>query len=85
MRLYAAFDLHSRSSHLAILDEQGKKVFKTKLPNEAGVSIGALERFREEVVGVVVESTFNWYWLVDTLMEAGYSGCSPGGRAWPCS
>ena len=22
--------------------------------------------------GVVVESTYNWYWLVDTLMEAGY-------------
>jgi transposase len=23
-------------------------------------------------MGVVVESTFNWYWLVDGLMEAGY-------------
>jgi transposase len=25
-----------------------------------------------EVEGVVVESTYNWYWLVDGLMEAGY-------------
>jgi len=23
-------------------------------------------------VGLVVESTYNWYWLVDALMEAGY-------------
>ena len=23
--------------------------------------------------GLVVESTYNWYWLVDGLMEAGYT------------
>ena len=72
MRLYAAFDLHSRSSHLAILDQQSKRVFKDKLANHAGALIGALEPFKEAIAGVVVESTFNWYWLVDTLMEAGY-------------
>jgi hypothetical protein len=22
--------------------------------------------------GIVVESTFNWYWLIDGLMDAGY-------------
>lgn len=32
----------------------------------------ALAPHREALVGVVVESTFNWYWLVDALMEAGY-------------
>jgi transposase len=72
VRLYAAFDLHSRSSHLAILDEQSKKVFKGKLANDPKVIVGALEPFKEAIMGVVVESTFNWYWLVDTLMHAGY-------------
>ena len=24
------------------------------------------------MVGIVVESTYNWYWLVDALMEEGY-------------
>ena len=28
--------------------------------------------FREEMTGVVIESTFNWYWLVDLPGEAGY-------------
>ena len=28
--------------------------------------------WRDELVGVVVESTYNWYWLVDGLQEAGY-------------
>ena len=28
--------------------------------------------FRGELVGIAVESTYNWYWLVDGLMEEGY-------------
>jgi hypothetical protein len=31
-----------------------------------------LEPHREELAGVAVESTFNWYWLVDGLIDAGY-------------
>ena len=31
-----------------------------------------LKPFKEEIVGIVVESTYNWYWLVDALMEEGY-------------
>jgi transposase len=27
---------------------------------------------QEEIVGVVIESTYNWYFLVDGLMDAGY-------------
>jgi transposase len=34
--------------------------------------LATLEPFREELQGIVVESTFNWYWLVDGLMDAGY-------------
>ncbi len=32
----------------------------------------ALAPHKEEIIGVVVESTYNWYWLVDGLMDAGY-------------
>jgi transposase len=28
--------------------------------------------FKDDIVGIVVESTYNWYWLVDFLMEEGY-------------
>jgi transposase len=47
-------------------------VFQRRLPNDLGQILAALAPHREELVGVVVESTFNWYWLVDGLMEAGY-------------
>jgi transposase len=31
-----------------------------------------LEPYKSDMAGVVVESTFNWYWLVDALMDADY-------------
>ena len=27
---------------------------------------------KKDIEGIVVESTFNWYWLVDGLMDQGY-------------
>ena len=32
----------------------------------------AFAPFRETLQGIAVESTYNWYWLVDGLMDAGY-------------
>ncbi len=32
----------------------------------------ALDPFKDSLQGLVVESTSNWYWLVDGLMEHGY-------------
>ena len=28
--------------------------------------------YREDIKELVVESTYNWYWLVDSLIEAGF-------------
>jgi transposase len=42
------------------------------LKNRLSEDIAALEPHRERIVAVAVESTFNWYWLVDGLAEAGY-------------
>jgi transposase len=72
MRLYAAIDLHSRSNYVGILDEGDKRVFKRKLPNDSQTILTALAPFQEALAGIVVESTFNWYWLVDLLMDQGY-------------
>jgi transposase len=72
MKLYAGFDLHSSNTYLAIVDEKGKRVFKKKLRNDPDLILGELKPYRKRIAGVVVESTFNWYWLVDLLMGAGY-------------
>jgi transposase len=72
MALYCGIDLHSSKSWIAILDERLEVVQETSVANDVGEVLRVLEPYREELEGVAVESTFNWYWLVDGLMNAGH-------------
>jgi transposase len=72
MKLYAGFDLHSRNSYLGISDEKGKRIFKKRLPNDLARIRETLRPFKADIEGIVVESTYNWYFLVDLLQEDGY-------------
>lgn len=69
---YCGIDLHSNNSVVIVSDEADRIAFKQRLPNDLGQIRGALEAHREELAGVVIESTYNWYWLVDGLMDSGY-------------
>lgn len=69
---YSGIDLHSNNSVVVISDEADRVLYQRRLPNELGKVLEALEPHREGLVGVVVESTYNWYWLVDGLQAAGY-------------
>jgi transposase len=73
MPLYCGIDLHAKSSYLAIIDEQRKRIFKRNVPNDRATVLSFLAPYKSELAGVVVESTFNWYWLVDSIMEEGYT------------
>ena len=72
MKLYGGIDLHSNNSVIALLDEEDRVVYQRRVPNDLQQVLGALAPFAEAIEGLVVESTYNWYWLVDGLMAAGY-------------
>jgi transposase len=72
MGLYAGIDLHASNSFLAVVDREGKSLFRKRLSNDSSILLNVLEPYKEAMRGIAVESTFNWYWLVDALMEAGY-------------
>ena len=72
MKLYSGIDLHSSNSFVGVINEQDRRLFRRKLPNDLSTILQALDPFKESLEGVVIESTFNWYWLVDGLMENGY-------------
>ena len=72
MKKYSGIDLHSNNSVVVVSDEADRVVYSRRLPNELGKILAGLEPYREELAGVVVESTYNWYWLVDGLQAAGY-------------
>lgn len=73
MGLYAAIDLHSNNGVLVIIDDKDRTVFQKRLPNDIAVVLSHLAPHREGIVAIAVESTYNWYWLVDGLMAAGYT------------
>jgi len=70
--MYGGIDLHSRVSWLVILDDTLKVVHQIKLTNDLMEFLRVLEPYREDLAGLAVESTPNWYWLVDGLQAAGY-------------
>jgi len=72
MPLYSAIDLHGNNNVTLVLDEQDQVVYQKRLTNPLPLILEALAPFQAQLQGIVVESTFNWYWLVDGLMEADY-------------
>ena len=72
MQLYAGLDLHSRNTYIGIMDKELKRVFGKRVANKLPVILKTLAPFQDRLKGIVVESTYNWYWLVDGLMDAGY-------------
>jgi len=72
MTVYAGLDLHATNTYVAMIDQENKVLYKQRHKNELPAILAALDPFKEDLKGVVVESTFNWYWLVDGLMHQGY-------------
>lgn len=69
---YSGIDLHCDNNLVAIIDEADRLVCKQRLPNQLGRVLEVLQPHRAELAGIAVESTYNWYWLVDGLQDAGY-------------
>ena len=70
---YCGIDLHSNNSLVSVPDVEDHVVAEKRVPNDLAKIIGLIEPWRAELAGVVVESTFNWYWLVDELKDAGFT------------
>jgi transposase len=74
MQFYCGLDLSARTCQVCVIDEKISVLVQEKVPNEMPCIIDLIEPYKE-TLEVVVESSFNWYWLVDGLQEAGYDIC----------
>ena len=72
MQLYAGLDLHSTNTYIGILDQEFNRIFKQRVSNNLELILQTLKPFGSQLKGLVVESTYNWYWLIDGLMDNGY-------------
>lgn len=71
MDLYCGIDLGSRRSQVCVVDAAGVVQLERGVANELS-SLCSLLGGRGDTVHVVVDATFNWYWIVDGLLDHGY-------------
>ena len=68
----AGIDLHSNNAMVGLVDQDGARVAHQKLQCDLKEIVAFLEPYKAGLESVAVESTYNWYWLVDGLKAAGY-------------
>jgi len=71
-KVMAGIDLHSNNLVIGLIDQEGKRLVHGKLDCELDKVLAFLAPYKERLEKVAVESTYNWYWLVDGLAAAGY-------------
>lgn len=72
MKTYCGIDLHSNNNAVVVIDNNDQILLEKTLSNHLGIILDELSKIREPIAGIAVESTYNWYWLVDGLQESGY-------------
>ncbi len=73
MEHIAGIDLHSNNGYYGIIEPDGKRIFQKRLPNDLQTVLLHLEPYRNTLSSIIIESTYNWYWLVDGLVKNGYN------------
>jgi len=71
-KLIAGIDLHSNNVMIGLINQDGKRVGHRKLECDLKEVLEFLEPLKPQLQSMAVESTFNWYWLVDGLRAQGY-------------
>jgi len=71
-KIMAGIDLHSNNLVCALIDGEGNRLGQRRLPCQISEVNEYLKPYQERLEVVAVESTFNWYWLVDGLKALNY-------------
>ena len=71
-KLIAGIDLHSNNMMIGVINQDGARVGHRKLDCDLKEVVRFLAPLKAQIQSMAVESTFNWYWLLDGLRAAGY-------------
>ena len=71
-KVMAGIDLHSNNLVIGVMDMDGKRVASRKLDCDLKAVTKFLAPYKSRLEQVAVESTYNWYWLVDGLQAQAY-------------
>jgi len=71
-KVIAGIDLHGNNLVIGVINQDGTRLGHRKLDCQLKDVLEFLKPFKARLQSMAVESTFNWYWLVDGLREQGY-------------
>src|SRR6266511_1855760 len=71
-KLIAGMDLHSNNVVIGLMDMDGKRVAHQKVECRLSEVVKFLAPYKKRLEQLAVESTYNWYWLVDGLRALRY-------------
>jgi len=71
-QLWAGIDLHSNNLVIGIINQDGQRVKHQKRVCDLQRVDAFLSPFKSKLKSIAVESTYNWYWLVDGLRARAY-------------
>jgi transposase len=71
-KLIAGIDLHGNNVMIGIINQDGKRLAHRKLDCDLKQVVQFLKPMKSQLQSMAVESTFNWYWLVDGLRAQDY-------------
>ena len=66
-------DLHSNNVMIGLMDLEGHRLRHKRVACDLQAVDQVLAPYRERIDTIAVESTYNWYWLVDGLREKDYN------------
>lgn len=74
MKIYVGIDLHSNNSYFAVINELGERLFNKRVNNKSEEILKVMNKVSTLglVEDLVIESTYNWFWLVDLLQANKY-------------
>ena len=72
MKIMVGIDLHSNNAVCGLMDESGRRLLHKQLACDLSAILQLLKPYKKRIDTIAVESTYNWYWLVDGLQDHGY-------------
>jgi transposase len=72
MKIMVGIDLHSNNALCGLMDTRGRRLLHKQVPCDLTAILQLLKPYKKRIDTIAVESTFNWYWLVDGLQDHGY-------------
>ena len=72
MKIMVGIDLHSNNALCGLMDESDSRMIHKQLPCDLAAILQLLKPYKKRIATIAVESTYNWYWLVDSLQDHGY-------------